>query len=108
MERNAISFYTIDREDPNFYGALVFRVNNTKTNQDAYNEIKHKLESPEFIKFFLEEKCLLDEEDYFNGDETYKFKSTCWKDYGLYLEFINSENDIVEYRMEAEFIYLID
>ena len=43
--KNAILFSNVDREDYWVSNGLVFKVENTDTYSDAYNEIKEKLES---------------------------------------------------------------
>lgn len=103
--KNAILFSKIDREDGWVCGGLAFTVKNTATYEDAYDEIKDKLESPDLIASIVEDRCLLC--DLFHEDETFKFSRTYWN-YGLFFEFINSDGDIKEYRFSADFIYLIE
>lgn len=105
-KRNAILFCNVDREDLYISGGLVFKVQYTEDYEGAYNEIKHKLETPEMIKHIIEDRCLLD--DLFDDDETYKFKRTYWGDYRLNFEFENSEGNIVEYNFSAEFVLIIE
>lgn len=104
MKKNIILFCNVDREDGWVSGGIAFKVENTDTFEDAYNEIKHKLETPQMIDHLIEDRCLLD--DLFEGDETYKFKKTYWN-YGLYYEFENENEEIVEYIFQSEFICLI-
>lgn len=103
-KRNAILFSKVDREDYWVCGGLVFKVKNTETYEDAYNEIKHKLEADEVINYFIEDRCLLD--DLFDGDETFKFVRTYWSR-GLHFVFRNSEEDEVEYRMSSDFVWVV-
>jgi len=105
MEKNAILFSKIDREDAWVCGGLVFKVQNTQTYKDAYNEIKHKLETPEMIKHIIEDRHLLC--DYFDDDKTYQFVKTYWS-YGLYFVFENSDGNEVEYRMSNDFVTVLD
>ena len=105
MEKNAILFSNVDREDYWVTGGLVFRVENRNNYEDAYNEIKHKLETPEMVQYIIEDRCLLD--DLFEGDETYKFKRTYWS-YTLYFQFENSEGEQTEYRFSADFVLIPD
>jgi hypothetical protein len=105
MENNAILFCKVDREDYWVCGGLVFKVNNTNTYIDAYNEIKHKLESPEIINYIIEDRCLLS--GLFDDDNTYKFKRTYFN-WGLYFEFENSEGNIVEYDYSANFVSIFE
>lgn len=44
-KKNAILFSKVDREDYWVCGGIVFKVENTGTYEDAYNEIKDKLET---------------------------------------------------------------
>ena len=104
-QRNAILFSNVDREDYWVSGGLCFRVNDTETSEGAYNEVKHKLESPEMIEHLIEDRSLLF--DLFEEDETYKFKKTDWAN-ALYFVFENDNGDEVEHRMSADFIYLVD
>ncbi len=103
-KKNAILFSKVDREDYWVCGGIVFKVENTGTYEDAYNEIKDKLETPEMIKHIIEDRCLVD--DLFDGDESYKFIRTEWK-YGLYFVFENDEEEILEYRMSADFVWVL-
>lgn len=102
MKRNAIIFNTVDREDYWVKG-LVFKVKNTNTYEDAYNEVKKKLESPNLVKYIIDDWHLID--DLFDNDETFKFKRTYWQ-YGLYFEFENSIGDIVEHKFAADFVFV--
>jgi hypothetical protein len=99
--KNAILFSRVDREDYWVSSGIAFNVSNTDTYEDAYNEIKEKLETPEMIKHVIEDSCL--EDDLFEGDETYKFVKTYWE-YGLFYVFKNEDGDEVEHRFSADFI----
>jgi hypothetical protein len=101
--KNAILFSRVDKEDYWVSGGLVFKVQNTGTYEDAYNEIKNKLEAPELIAYIIEDRCLLD--DLFDNDETFKFVKTYWK-FGLYFVFENSEGEEVEERYSAYFVWV--
>lgn len=101
MKKNAILFSKVDNEDFWVCGGIVFKVENTATYEDAYNEVKHKLESPEIIDYIVEDRCLLD--DLFDGDETYKFIESRWCR-GLYLTFKNDSGEEVDYRMFTDFV----
>jgi len=100
--KNAILFSNVDREDYWVSNGLVFKVENTDTYINAYNEIKDKLESKEVIDYIIEEACLLD--DLFEGDETYKFLKTEYI-HSLYFTFQNSIGEQVEHKMSADFVF---
>ena len=102
--KNAILFSNVDREDYWVSNGLVFKVENTDTYIDAYNEIKEKLESKEVIDYLIEEACLI--EDLFDGDETYKLVKTEYI-HRLYLTFENESGEQVEHRMSADFVFSI-
>jgi len=104
MERNAILFSKVDREDGWVCGGIVFKVVNTKNYQDAYDEVKDKLETPSLVNHIIEKHCLL--ADLFNYDETFKFVRTYWE-FGLNFVFENSDGDETEYRMCADFVCVI-
>jgi hypothetical protein len=104
-KKNTILFSKVDREDGWVCGGLAFRVKNTETYEDAYNEIKHKLESPEVIEHVIKNRCLLD--DLFDGDESFKFVETYWA-HGLWFIFKNDDEEEAEYRMSANFIFVVD
>lgn len=99
---NAILFSKIDREDAWVCGGLVFKVENTRTYEDSYNEIKAKLETDEVINHVIEDRCLLD--DLFDGDESFKFVKTYW-DGGLYFVFENDDEEL-SYRMTADYVWI--
>jgi len=103
-KKNAILFSNVDREDYWVSNGLVFKVENTDTYSDAYNEIKEKLESKEVIDHLIEEACLVD--DLFVCDETYKLLKTEYI-HSLYLTFQNDSGEQVEHRMSADFVYSI-
>ena len=103
MEKNAILFSMVDREDYWVTGGLAFRVQNTGTYEDAYNEVKEKLEAPELVAHIVEDRSL--EFDLFEEDETYKFTKTYWSR-GLYYVFTNDEGEERECRFSADFILL--
>ncbi len=105
MKHNAILFSNIDREDYWVTGGLVFKVDNTDSYEDAYNEVKNKLEAPDMVEYVINDRCLLS--DLFEGDTTYKFKRTIWKNYQLYFEFENSEGNVLEYIFSPDFVRLI-
>lgn len=104
MKKNAILFSNIDREDYWVSGGIVFKVQNTGTYEEAYSEIKNKLEMPEMIKHIIDDRCLLD--DLFDNDESYKFVKSYWK-YGLFFVFENNDGDQVEHRMSADFVWIV-
>lgn len=104
MKKNAILFSNVDREDYWVSGGICFKVENTGTYVDAFNEIKHKLETPEMIQYIIDDYSLLS--DLFEGDETYKLVTTVWKDFSLVFVFENSEGDTKEHKKSANFIYL--
>lgn len=104
MKKNAILFAKVDREDYWVTGGLVFKVENTSFYEDAYNEVKERLETPEMIEHIIGDRCLVD--DLFEGDETFKFVKTYWR-YSLYFVFENEEGEQKEYRMSADFVHVI-
>lgn len=101
--KNAILFSVVDREDYWVTNGLVFKVENTKTYEDAYNEIKSKLETEEVIKNIIENGCLIF--DLFHNDETFKFVRTEYN-FGLSVIFANSEGEHVYHEMKADFVFL--
>lgn len=103
MKKNAILFSKVDREDAWVCGGIVFKVSNTNTYEEAYNEIKNKLEQPDLIGHIVEDRCLLD--DLFDGDETFRFVRTYWQ-FGLFFVFENNEGEEMEYRMSADFVWV--
>lgn len=103
MKKNAIMFSKIDREDGWVSLGLVFKVENTKTYEDAYNEIKHKLDTPEMGLFIIEQRDLL--YTLFEENKTYKFVNTYWN-IGLYFVFINEHGEELEYKLSADFVYV--
>lgn len=103
-KENAILFSNIDVEDAWVCGGLVFKVNNTDTYEDSYNEIKSKLESDEVINHIIKDRSLL--EDLFDGDESYKFVKTSWS-MGLYFIFVNDDGDELEYKMSADYVWVL-
>lgn len=102
--KNAILFSKIDREDGWVCGGLVFKVENTNTYEDSYNEIKSKLETEEVINHIIEDRCLLG--DLFYGDESFKFIKTYWSR-GLYFVFENNDGEEIEYRMSADYVWVL-
>jgi hypothetical protein len=102
--KNAILFSKIDREDCWVCNGLVFKVENTSTYKDSYNEIKSKLETKEVINHVIEDRCLLD--DLFDGDESFKFVKTYWR-MGLYFVFENDEGEEREYRMSSDYVWVL-
>lgn len=103
MEKNAILFSKVDREDAWVCGGIVFKVSNTNTYEEAYKEIKNKIEEPELVSHIIEDRCLLD--DLFDGDKTFKFVRTYWQ-FGLFFVFENNEGEEKEYRMSADFVWV--
>ena len=104
MEKNAILFSRVDREDGWVCDGICFKVNNTKTYEDAYIEIKDKLESPEVTDYVLGLIYLA--EDDFDDDtmNLFKFNRTSWS-HGLYFYFLNEENgDELEYKFSADLV----
>jgi hypothetical protein len=102
-KENAILLSKVDREDGWVSGGLVFKVENTSTYEDSYNEIKKVLETDEIINYIIESRHLLD--DLFDGDETYKFINTRWKG-NLYFIFRNDNEEEVEYKMSADYVFV--
>lgn len=100
---NAILFSKIDMEDYWVCGGIVFKVENSGTYQEAYNEVKDKLETSEMVDFIIKENCLLD--DLFDGDESFKFVKTYWAS-ALHFVFKNDDEYEVEYKMSADFVKL--
>jgi hypothetical protein len=105
MEKNTVLFSNVDREDGWVSSGIAFKVKNTSTYEDAYNEIKDKLEAPEMIQHIIEDHCLQD--DLFNGDETFVFTKTYWNR-GLYFVFKNDAGEEVEHKKSADLIYLAE
>jgi len=103
-KQNAILFSKVDREDGWVTQGVVFKVNNTTTYVDAYNEIKEQLESKEVIDYIIEEAYLAD--CLFDNDETYKLIKTEYV-HSLCLTFQNEEGEEVEYRMSADFVFVV-
>ena len=103
-EVNAILFSKVDKEDYWVTGGIVFKVENTNTYEDAYNEIKDKLESPEIVEYIIKSRYLLN--SLFESDKSYKFVQTRFQ-CGLYFVFQNSEDNIAEYRMSADFVKIL-
>jgi len=101
--KNAILFSKVDREDACVCGGIVFKVSNTNTYEEAYNEIKNKLEQPDLISHIVEDRCLLS--DLFDEDETFKFVRTYWQ-FCLFFVFENNEGEVREYRMSADFVWV--
>jgi hypothetical protein len=99
--KNAILFSKIDREDAWVCGGIVFKVKNTNTYEDSYNEIKLKLEAEDVINYIVEDGYLVD--DLFDGDESFKFVKTYWSK-GLYFVFENNDGDELKYRMSADYV----
>ena len=102
--KNAILFSKIDTEDSWVCNGLVFKVENTNTYEDSYNEIKSKLEAKGVINHVIEDRCLLD--DLFNGDESFKFVKTYWSN-GLYFVFENNDGEKLTYRMSADYVWVL-
>ena len=100
--KNAILFSNVDREDYWVSNGLVFKVENTDTYINAYNEIKDKLESKEVIDYIIDEACLVD--DLFDGDETFKLVKTEYI-HSLYFTFENEFGEQVQHRMSANFVF---
>jgi hypothetical protein len=103
MEKNAILFSKVDREDAWVCGGIVFKVSNTNTYEEAYNEIKNKLEQQDLVNHIVEDRCLMD--DLFDGDNTFKFVRTYWQ-FGLFFVFENNDGEEREYRMSADFVWV--
>ncbi len=103
MEKNAILFSKVDREDAWVCGGIVFKVSNTNTYEEAYNEIKNKLEQPDLVNHIVEDRCLLD--DLFDGDNSFRFVRTYWQ-FGLFFVFENNDGEEKEYRMSADLVWV--
>ena len=100
--KNAILFSKVDREDFWICGGLVFKVSNTKTYIDAYNEIKHLLETKEIVEQVIEDNCLLC--DLFKDDESFVFRGTEWSNCRLCFNFMNSQGEDAVFKMSADFV----
>ena len=103
MEKNAILFSKVDREDAWVCGGIVFKVSNTNTYEEAYNEIKNKLEQHDLVNHIVEDRCLLD--DLFDGDNSFRFVRTYWQ-FGLFFVFENNDGEEKEYRMSADLVWV--
>lgn len=101
--KNAILFSNIDSEDGWVLGGLVFKVENTNTYEESYNEIKSKLETPEVIDYVIKTRYLL--ANLFDGDATYRFVNTYW-DRGLHFIFRNSAGTEQYYGMTADYVFV--
>lgn len=104
--KNTILFSKIDREDAYVSFGLAFKVKpeNTKTYEDAYNEVKDKIETTEIISAVFDKiSHLIDDED-----TIYKFTKTYWNR-GLIFEYVNEDDeyDIIGFNMSADFIYSV-
>ena len=102
--KNAILFSEIDKEDAWVCGGLVFKVKNTNTYEESYNEIKSKLENNEVINYVIKDRCLLD--DLFDGDKSFVFIKTYWNR-SLYFVFKNKDEEELEYRMTADYVWIV-
>ena len=70
------------------------------TFSDLFPTIRHRLMEPEFIKYMIDDMCLLDSE--FNDDESYKLVDV-WNSHGtVYFEFKNDEDDEVTISLRME------
>lgn len=101
--KNAILFSNVDSEDDWILGGLVFKVENTNTYAESYNEIKSKLETPDVIDYVIKTRYLLD--GLFDGDTTYRFVNTYW-DRGLHFIFRNSDGTEQNHRMTANYVFV--
>lgn len=102
MKNNAILFCHVDKEDYWVTSGIVFKVQNTETYEDAYNEIKNQLEHPDIINHIIEQKNLF--YTLFAEDKSYKFVYTYWR-YGVLFVFENDNEEQVEYRMCYHFVW---
>ncbi len=102
MNADGFLLSKVDKEDYWVYG-IVFKVQNFQYYEDAYNEIKSKLETSEFINKLVEDKSLFDY--LFNEDETYKFDRTYFNG-AVNFVFKNADEDEVEYSLACDFIYM--
>jgi len=100
--KKAILFSAVDREDYWVNCGIVFAIENDNSYEESYNEIKHKIESPEVIDHIISDMSL--EGDLFDNDETYKFKSSKWMYGGVNFTFVNDQNDEVEFKLLADYI----
>lgn len=103
MEKNAILFCNVDTEDHWVTGGLVFKVDNTDTYREAYEELKDKLESKEVVNYIIENRCLL--YDLFDGDDSFKFERTYFE-YRLYYVFKDDCDNEVEFSMSTDFVIM--
>jgi len=99
MKDNSIIFSCIDKEDYWVSSGLCLKIENIKHKnyEEIYEEIKHKIESEDVIKYVIDDNNI--EFKLFGNDKTYKFKRTYW-DYVLVYEFENADEDIVEFRFD--------
>jgi hypothetical protein len=99
MINNAILFSKVARKDGWVSNGLVFKVNNTNTYEDSYNEIKDKIETPEIIEYIKHRIEL-------HTPENLTFKKTYWYFGSLYFKFETEDEVEYEYKLTADYVYL--
>lgn len=102
--KNAIIFSKVDREDGWVCASIILPVSTKGSYEDAYNEVKDKLESEDTLKYVIDERCVYS--DYCDGDESFKFVTTEWSDYKLQYVFENPDEEIVKVPFSVDFGYI--
>lgn len=80
---------------------------NSGTLKEAVESVRTILESEEVVALIVEECCLLENRDDFNGDETFKFYRLQYVYGSLVYLFKNSEEDVVESKIDIQLSYSI-
>lgn len=99
---NAYAIFNIDREDYWLQACVILPCKNTETFDDAFNELKEKLSSPEVVEYIVNRNYLID--DLFECDDSFKFKEVKREHYRLVYIFENSEGYEVEKTFQEEFV----
>jgi DNA-directed RNA polymerase specialized sigma54-like protein len=111
--KKAIFLYVLSREArPVMYGprlAFTFDegVEIPSSLQEQIELLRHKLELQEVVEFIIEENCLLESEDGFNGDETFVFDRVAYNKFGLSYFFKNEDEEVVELALCTEDAHVI-
>ena len=73
--KNAILYFHPDKEDGGMLGKMALECTKIDTYEDAFNELKSKLESKEFVDFVIEEFYVDDvlRNNIFDGEEVISF-----------------------------------
>lgn len=74
---------------------------------DQFPFFHDKLKDPEVVEHIVEVLCLVENEDNFNGDESFKFEKVEYNDYRIVYTFRNSEGDEHEVPLEIETVSVI-